>query len=261
MRPFTCIIVLLVLSAGVGVESASAQGAAAPAARRAPARTQRVRISVNALWQPSSIAFTGSTAKVVLLENAVTETAYEVGSGLAFDGGVLFRIAGGFHVGAAVSSFTKKHDAAVTATIPHPFFFNTPRPVTGTASNLERNELVTHLQAAYVIRPGNKLDIALSAGPSWFMVKQDMVTGVTYTESYPFDTATFVAASSTAVSESKLGYNAGVDVGVRLSKNVGIGGLVRFSRASIEFPVPGAATNAKSDAGGIQAGGGIRLFF
>jgi hypothetical protein len=42
---------------------------------------------------------------------------------------------------------------------------------------------------------------------------------------------------------------------------VGVGGLVRFSRASLVFPVPGSPVTVKSDVGGIQALGGIRLFF
>ena len=101
----------------------------------------------------------------------------------------------------------------------------------------------------------------VSVGPSWFHVTQDLVTGITFTERYPYDTATFAAASTVRAAADSVGVNAGVDVAVKLSKNIGIGGLVRYSHTSVEFPLPGAATSPKSDAGGIQAGGGIRLYF
>ena len=133
--------------------------------------------------------------------------------------------------------------------------------IAGTAGGLERNELVTHIQAAYVISSAGKVDFALSGGPSFFSVKQGLVSDITYTEQHPYDSATFATALTTTVGASKIGFNAGADVGVRLSKNVGVGGLVRFSRTSIEFPLPGATTNVKSDAGGVQVAGGLRLFF
>lgn len=250
-RAFICIGVL-VLSAGAGTRTASAQSAA---------MGDRVRISINAGAQTSSITFDGSNTKPVYLETEVVNTTYGVGRGQSFDGAALVRVVGNFGVGVAVSSFAKRQDAAVAATIPHPFFYNTPREIPGMAGGFERNEVVTHIQAAYVISFGGKVDCALSGGPSFFSVKQGLVSGVTFTESYPYDTATFTAASSTTVSATETGFNAGADFGVRLSKNVGVGGLVRFSRASIEFRLPGATTRVKSDAGGVQVAGGLRLFF
>ena len=261
MRALVCISVALVLSAGAGARTASAQGTAARPASQASEQAPRVRISINLGSQLSSIAFAGRTTQPVYLENAVVDTSYGVGSGLTIDGGVLFRVGAGFHIGVAVSSFSKRRDGSVAATIPHPFFFNKPRPIDGTAPNLERNELVTHLQAAYVLSPG-KLDIALSAGPSWFSVKQGLVTGVTFTEIYPYDTTTFAAASTTSVrASSKVGFNVGLDIGVRLSKKVGVGALARFSQTTVEFPVAGAATNPTSRAGGVEAAAGLRLYF
>jgi hypothetical protein len=262
MRALTSIGVWLVLSAGAGVRTAGAQNTpASPPPGRRPARAQQVRISVNAGTQPGSTTFTGAAATTIYTENADINTTYHTGNGPFFDGGVLSAVAGGFHVGVSVSSFVKRSDGEIAATIPHPFFYKTPRSIAGVAGSLERREIVTHVQAAYVMSAGRKLDIALSAGPSWFRVRQDLVTGVTFTERYPYDTATFGAASSTTVSANKIGFNAGVDVGVRLSRSVGIGGLVRFSRASVELPLPGAPTTAKSNAGGVQVGGGLRVYF
>ena len=250
-------LVLMVSAAG---RPARAQDAAPPPPASPHAWTDHARVGINVLEQPSSGAFNSTTTKPVYLESAVFNTTYGVPSGMAFDGGILVRVAGNFGVGVAVSSFTKQQDAAVTGTAPHPFFYNTSRSISGTAQSLRRNELVAHIQAAYVVIAG-KLDVAVSGGPSFFSVKQDLVSDVTFADSYPYDSATFTTASSTKVSATRVGFNAGVDVGVRLSTNVGVGGLVRFSKVSLAFPLAGSASNVTADAGGIQAGGGLRLFF
>jgi hypothetical protein len=44
------------------------------------------------------------------------------------------------------------------------------------------------------------------------------------------------------------------------SKNVGVGGLVRFSRATIDLDAPENRT-VSVDAGGVYAGGGVRVIF
>ena len=100
----------------------------------------------------------------------------------------------------------------------------------------------------------------MGAGPSWFNVNQDLVTDVAYTELYPYDAAAFSSATVSRATKSKVGYNVSADVGLRLSRNVGVGGIVRFSRASLDL-VAANATTAKVDAGGLQVGGGLRVFF
>ena len=220
----------------------------------------RVAISVNAGVQPSSIAFDSSTTQPLYLENSVLDTAYDVRNGLAVDGGVRYRIAGGFGVGAAVSCFSTKNDATVKAMLPHPFFFHTPRSIEGTAAGLQRQEAVVHLQASYAIRPGPRLEITFTGGPSWFRAKQAFVEGVSFSDTYPYDAPVFTAASSTQVRGSKTGFNAGADVALRLSPHAGVGGLVRFTRASIPFALPGGTT-VNADAGGLQVAGGVRVYF
>src|SRR6185295_2255115 len=96
------------------------------------------RVSINfGIQQPASTTFDGTTTKTVTLETARFTTTYDTPSGPMFDGGVLVRIFRGFGVGAAFSSFSKSSAGAVTGTVPHPFFFNTPRTISGTATSLE----------------------------------------------------------------------------------------------------------------------------
>jgi hypothetical protein len=221
----------------------------------------RVRASINfGVQLPSSTTFSSTTTTPVYLETATINTTYGVPKGQVSDGGILFRLAGNFGVGVAVSTFLKQADAPITGTIPHPFFFNTLRPISGTAGALQRSELVTHIQAAYVIST-KRYDVALSAGPSIFRVSQDLVSDVAYAETYPYDTVALSSATVTKATVTTTGYNVGADVGFRLSLNMGVGGLVRYSRATVLFPLANSASVVSADTGGTQVAGGVRFFF
>ena len=54
--------------------------------------------------------------------------------------------------------------------------------------------------------------------------------------------------------------SAGV-VGFRLSHSVGVGGLVRYLRASLSLPLTDSASDVSIGAGGMQVGGGVRFYF
>lgn len=220
----------------------------------------RFRISADAGVQFSSIAFDTAATRLIYLENASLNTSYKVRRGLLGDGGISIRLAGGFGIGVAVSSLTAKHDADVSAAVPHPFFFKTPRTVTGTAPGLRRQELAVHVQGVYILHPRSSVEVILAAGPTFFQVRQDVVTDIAFTDVYPYDAPAFTSASTQRVTASKTGFNAGADVGVRLSHHAGLGGGVRFSRAVVDLAVPNGAT-VSSDAGGAQVAGGLRLYF
>jgi hypothetical protein len=224
--------------------------------------TDRIRVSVNGGVQLSSIGFDSSAAKTVYLETAVIGGSYDVTHGLAIDGGVSVRLAGNVGVALAVSSFMQEHDAAVSAAIPHPFFFRTPRTITGTAPSLRHDEVVTHLQGSYTLHPSRRVDLLLSAGPSFFHVRQEVVTDIAFTDTYPYDAPAFTSASAQRVTaKNKVGYNAGADVGMRLARHAGVGASVRFSRANVSLAMPSGTATVSMDAGGTQVTGGLRLYF
>jgi hypothetical protein len=225
-----------------------------------PPPHETVRISINAGGQLTSTTFTTSVGFPLFQETARINTAYTVPKGKLFDGGLLYRLGDHFGVGAAFSSFSERRDADVTGSIPHPFFFNTPRTLTGTAVGLERSEFDVHIQAAYVYT-GTKYDVVITGGPTIFRVRQDFVSNAAYTDVYPYDTVTFGSAVTVQSTGTKTGFNIGADLGYRLSLNLGVGALVRYSRATASLPLTGSATNVSVDAGGLQVAGGVRFYF
>lgn len=171
-----------------------------------------------------------------------------------------YRVWKNLGVGAAVSVTSGKGDAEVTASVPHPFFFNQPRTVTGTEHNVSHSETGVHVQLQYLIPATGKLHFILEGGPSWINVDHEVVTDVTVTESYPFDTAAFGGAVTKSTTGSALGFNGGVDVTWMFAESVGVGGIVRYTRADIDLKaVEGRSLSVK--AGGLQAGAGIRVLF
>jgi len=227
----------------------------AAAAQTAP----RVYVSVNGGIQRSDNTVSQAFSVQKNLEDAPITVDVDEKRGVLVDGGVVIRLAGHFGIGFALSFVTNDKDANVKASIPHPFFFGRPRSIEGTTATTRR-ETAGHIQAVYLV-PGRRVDVMIYGGPSLFTVRQTLVTDVTYSESFPFDTATFTGTlTAESTSKTETGFNIGGDVAWKFSRNIGVGGMVRFARAQATLN----ATNnpaMKVDIGGVQVGGGIRLAF
>lgn len=236
--------------------------AATIAAGPATAQTlTRGWISVNGGYQAATNDFSDGTTFTEHQETGRFDTEYSVESGPTFDvsgGARLWRNLG---VGVGVTRFSRSTPSALRASVPHPFFFSQPRSVTGEVGGLKREELAVHVQARGVFPVGERLQVMVFGGPSFFQVTQGIVTDFDFTESYPYDEAAFSRGVSTSAKESKVGANVGGDVAFFVTRQIGVGFGVQYSGATLELP--SAASNATTEvkAGGLQAGGGLRLRF
>jgi hypothetical protein len=215
---------------------------------------QRVIVSANASYLTASRTFDDARTFDLYLETARFEADYDVQAAVGADVGVFVRVWKGLAAGIAFTSYVDSRDIAVSASLPHPFLFNANRAIEGTAAG-EHEETAAHLQVAYIVPIGTKMEAVIFGGPSFFTVKQSVVTAVGFSESYPYDTATFTVAEVETEEEQKTGFNVGADVAYYFTKHVGVGGVVRFSSAKIPFSL------GEVDAGGALVGGGVRLRF
>ena len=104
------------------------------------------------------------------------------------------------------------------------------------------------------------LDIGIFGGPTFFIVDQDLATEVEFTHAFPFDTASFTGVTTSSESESGIGFNVGIDVGYYFSPTLGVGGMARFTRGTVDFiSVDGGSASAT--VGGLNVGGGLRVRF
>jgi len=248
-------VIVLIVLAGLAVP-AVAQAQAVPGA----AVPFKGFVSVDGLFQATSNDFDTAVTFPVNAENGEFTADYTVKNGPAFDvsgGAMVWRQLG---VGVGVSRFSRDTPARLTAEIPHPFFFNRPREVSGDVGGLKREELAFHVQARGVFPLSPRLQLAVFGGPSFFKVKQGIITDFDYDETYPYDTATFRSATTEEVDESVVGFHAGADVSYFFTQNAGVGGIVRYAGASIDVTAPDGDTVDVS-VGGLQVGAGLRLRF
>jgi hypothetical protein len=259
---------VLVILLGVAA-SAGAQAKPAPpkptqpsTARPKPAQPiDRVQISVDGAFQSGGDDFGETVTFVENADNGTFSTDYDVKSGPALNvsvGAAIWRYVG---VGIGVTRYSKSTPIAFSASVPHPFFFNRARSVSGDISGLEREELAVHVQARAMFLPTPRIQAIVFGGPSFFTVKQDVVNDFEITETYPYDTATFSRGISTTVDESKVGFNVGTDVGYFFTRQVGVGGSVQWAGTTIDAPASGGTGTIEMKAGGVQAGVGVRFRF
>jgi hypothetical protein len=208
---------------------------------------------------------TNDTKNYTLYDEAATTTANTSWtSGSIFEGGIAIRVIRNFTVGVAYHQETNTTDAEITGTAPHPIFFNRPRDFTASAGGLYRRENAAHLTFGWVVPINDKLDVLVSAGPSFFRLRQDVVSDVEVSDPINSNFATPVTAVRLAEQKrSVVGYNAGADVTYILWQNdnvrLGAGGFVRYTGATTDVRL--LVSDVETKVGGIQFGFGGRVRF
>lgn len=148
----------------------------------------------------------------------------------------------------------------VVSRIPHPFVADAHREVAFPA-DLKRTETAVHANLLYFIDASPRLRIALGGGPSFFFANQAFVTGIEHQEDTPVapTTVTVTGVGRVSDSASGVGLNGSADVLWALHDHLGIGALLRYSRATVTFEPTGRAVEAR--VGGFQAGAGLHFMF
>jgi hypothetical protein len=96
-------------------------------------------------------------------------------------------------------------------------------------------------------------------GPAYIHVRQDMATKLKFTETYPYDSATFTGVDTASRSGGAVGATAGVDVSYLLTRRLGVGGEVRYSYAKTTLTP--STQPASVPLGGLQMAFVARLLF
>jgi hypothetical protein len=239
-----------------------------------PVRTERRYVpfggrffaSVSGAFQAGSSDFDWASSFALYEEQAQVQGRQETGSGALLDVGAGYRLGEHFGmeqlgVGAAYTRGTRSGDGALTGSLPHPLVFSRPRSFTAQGGDLSRTEQAVHLQAIWWVPFTDQVDFAVSAGPSFFSVRQDLLRSASFSEVPPlFDS---VAIDEVDVGRSKapaVGFNVGVDMTYRFTRSLGAGVLVRYTRATVDFDVTQENTVSVT-AGGFQIGAGVRYRF
>jgi len=264
-----CSALLLVLSCAVP-ESAFAQDRRPPLRPPQPPPTpihptfasgasgQRFLTLGGAFELPST--FTVGIQPVDFAERATVDTRYstKVLPGFSIGGGqtVWRQLA----VGADLERVWKTGSGDVSAQVPHPFFFNRLRAVSGEAASLQRSETALNFRASWSMPVAARLNLAVGGGPSWVWLQQELVRDVTVAQTYPYDSATFGGVVTQRDTRGGLGFNVGAALDYRFAQRLSAQLTTRYSHARVRFDSADTG-NIDVTAGGVRIGAGLRIPF
>jgi len=186
-------------------------------------------------------------------EQARVDTSQKIKGAGFFDVNAGYKVWRNLAIGLGYSFTSSSADATISASVPDPVFFDRPRSTSGSAGGLKHTESVVHVIATWMVPVTDKIDVAVSAGPSVFAVKQDLVSALTIGEPGP----TISGTTITKASKTGPGANFGVDVTYMINKRFGAGALARYTWGSVELP----GATKKLTVGGFQVGAGARVRF
>ena len=217
-----------------------------------PAKTQKLRLYAGAAYFLTSSSFDQSVSYPENQETTTATASFSRKKGAGFDGSLEFDFSPNVGIAVGFHSTSRKNEVEVTASVPHPFFFNQPR--TGTATtDVAFSEQAIHLDLVLNSSGNGRVGFSIFAGPTYFRVDTQGLARVDYTSLYPHDEITVNGIEPLAIKKNKIGFNAGAGVDFWFSGSVGIGLRGRYSTATI------SEGGADVKAGGLSAGGGLTL--
>jgi hypothetical protein len=226
-----------------------------PTARVMPIRVDRLDrgyLWLSGTYQTTSTEF----ATFTRFGGSAIRTTYGGVKPIVGDIALGLRVWNGLSIGLAGTGYGQITHADVSAIVPLPVPGAVPISVSGTAREINRLELALHVDASWSVPiRESRAQVVFFAGPSVFRVRQELVTGVFVNDTPPFVPITVVEST-----RQHLGANGGVEVSVRLYKALGLGGIVRYSRADVPFS-PAPEVDVTVRAGGVQAGAGLHFRF
>ena len=221
----------------------------------------RVVLHVNGGLQWGEEAFRRTFGFRAYGEDARFDEAHQSTGGGLLDVGGSWTIWTQLSLGASYTQLSKADSTVLTGRVPHPTSTNAPRTIDPQTLALVHQERATHVFAAWAVPLDEKMTLSLFGGPSFFALTQGVVTGVHLSEigGPPWPEVRVGDVSSGEFKKNGVGVHAGVDFRYMFTRWLGIGGFVRYSKASVDLV--SAEGNRPLDVGGVQSGGGLRVRF
>ena len=240
MKKTTSIIVLLSGFALAGASDVRAQSAL----------KGKLFVNVSGALQATTDTFTTGNGLTIYGQTATWTTAETVGRGGLFDVSIGYKVRPDIGVALGFSSLKSTGAVAGVAAVPSPIFFNKPTS-NSLDTSVARNDRNVYLVVMWFVPIRDNIDVAISGGPSFIRVEQELVNDTVIPTGTSTATPNIVSQSGTAK-----GVNVGVDAAYWFTKMIGAGLFARYNGGSVDLM---QVTGLK--AGGFQIGIGGRFRF
>jgi hypothetical protein len=222
--------------------------------------TDRGFVNVNYGGQKRSFDFDTTRTFTLYREPATLKARYGIDSGGLFDISGGARVWRNVGVGIGFSRFQDPDDITVEGTFPHPVFFDRPRSLAKSATDVQHSQAAVHIFGLWMYPLSDTIDVAFFGGPTIFKVRQDLVTDaqIAQPEQPPF-TGTITSVVQTEAKKTGAGVNVGADLSYMVTPRLGGGIFLRYAGGSVDLEAPGVSVDMK--VGGFQAGIGLRVRF
>lgn len=238
------------------------QSAAAQSALTRPWE-DRVFGGINFGVQVGSSDVNDSRSFVVYDEEATLTSNASFGSSGFFDVSLGMRAWKNFGVAFGYHTTSMSDDGDVQGSIPHPQFFDRPRTFNQPVNGLDRHEHAYNLMFGWMIPARDNMDVFVYVGPSFFRLRQDVISGVQVAEVGPPFTDVVVETQVENRGKSMTGFNIGADLTYFLKTTdryrLGVGGFFRYAGASGDLRLSDSEQSV--GVGGAQFGFGGRARF
>lgn len=239
---------------------ADAQPSAEPEADPAPLGPARI-LSLDLGLQVINDAFMNQVDFRQANEPGAFRAHYDVTKHHSFGGAIARRLTRRLGYGVAVSHVSEPTTARIDADVPHPYFFGFPRRADGDIEGLNRREIGVHFQGHYWWTVLGNLRLRAALGPSIFIARQELVSGIETAEvDDNFDRVALADHRSRAATAGSLGLHFGIDGNWFVTERLGLGFNVRYSRGTATVRL-GLRSSTPLELGGVHVGGGLRMAF
>ena len=216
-----------------------------------------------------------STRMLIRDREIIDVSTYEIRTDYSLKNRALVDVGGGVviasqvTIGAAFTRQTGRERTTVSMMMDEPYYLPEPLSATMESEPLEWSERALHIQFGYLHERG-RLRLMGFGGPSHLTVDGELVSNfVEHLEgTWPDDLRLVIdRCLHNDVSRGAWGFNVGGDASVFFSRFIGVGAMVRYSRARIMLPNYPASLLRPEDVdervtiGNLHAVGGVRFRF
>jgi hypothetical protein len=191
-------------------------------------------------------------------EDANSSLSYQVQAGTPITAAVGFRFSHALGIEAGVDISSRDMAEGYSSSIPHPLYFSAARQGEG-VENGSLTENTAFLNLVYTLRFGN-LGMELFGGPAYIMAEAAVISGMTFSESYPYESIA-LSAETTNISQNVFGFNGGAQLVYFLGETIAVHAGARYISGQASFEPENGFPGPEITLGGLRAGGGIKIYF